>query len=192
MIKNIIILLVFVLAIVLLNRYYQQSSLNFKDDTVILKVKEKTVRLNYSAIKPTSEHFSNVNILRKELTMEKVKTYFEVATAESLYEFNSNTNHVISTLFEAKELKNVFSINGLTAMQVVLENGDLLNLFIDDNDMKEIKLFYGLSNTLFNSTIKELAGSSAVENEVVNLSEPMAKWSVKHNDIDGIIGSIDH
>jgi len=192
MIKNIIILIVFVLAIVLLNRYYQQSSLNFKNDAVILKVKEKTVRLPSSSIKPTSEHFSNVNILRKELIIETVKTYFEVATAESLYEFNSNTNHVINTLFEAKELKKIFSINGLTAMQVVLENGDFLNLFVDDNDMNEIKLFYGLSNGLFNSIIKELTGSSPVENEVVNLSEPMAKWSVKHIDIDGIIGSIDH
>ena len=192
MLKNIIILIVFVLAIFLLNRYYQKSSLNFKENSVVVEVKGKQVVLNYSAIKPTSEHFSNVNIERKELTIEKAKTYFEVATVESLFEFESNTNHVVSTLFEAKELKRVFSINGLVAMQVLLKNEGVLNLFVDENDRKELKFFYGLSNETFSSTIESLAKGKVVEKEVQALTEPMLMWSVKHIDIDGVIGSIDY
>ncbi len=195
MIKNIIILLVFVLAIVLLNRYYQQSLLKFKDDVVMLEVKGKKVDLKPTSIKSTTEHFSNVDVLQKELTVEKTKIYFEVATIEGLYEFNHNIEEIIRVLFGTKKVQKVFSVNELHAMQVTIKSGEVINLFVTDNDTKEFHLFYGLSNEIFRSTILTLTGIDKFGFELSDASELndiMTKWTVLNNDFNGIIGSIDY
>jgi hypothetical protein len=193
MIKNIIILIVFALAIFLLNRYYQQSSLNFKDGAVVLEVKGKKVNLKPTSIKPTSEHFSNVNIAQKELTIDGAKSYYEVASIDGLYEFNHNIEEIMVKLFDTKKVQNIFSIHELHAMQVTTNSGEVINLFVTDNDNKEFHLFYGVSNELFRSTILTLLGIDKLELEdAVAVSEAMTKWTVLNNDFNGIIGSIDY
>jgi hypothetical protein len=193
MIKNIIILIVFALAIFLLNRYYQQSSLNFKDGAVVLEVKGKKVNLKPTSIKPTSEHFSNVNIAQKELTIDGAKSYYEVASIDGLYEFNHNIEEIMVKLFDTKKVQNIFSIHELHAMQVTTNSGEVINLFVTDNDNKEFHLFYGVSNELFRSTILTLLGTDKLELEdAVAVSEAMTKWTVLNNDFNGIISSIDY
>ena len=193
MIKNIIILTVFALAIFLLNRYYQQSSLNFRDGTVVLEVKGKKVNIKPSSIEVKSEDFSNVNIVQKELKLKDSRSYYEVATIDGLYEFNHNIKEIIGKLFETKKVQNIFSIHELLAMQVTTKSGEVINLFVTDNDTKEFHLFYGVSNELFRSTILTLSGTDKFELEnSVELHESMTKWTVLNNDINGIIGSIDY
>ena len=195
MIKNIIILIVFAFAIFLLNRYYQQSSLNFKDGAVVLEVKGKSVSLNSSVIKSTSKHFSNVDIEQKELTIEGAKSYYEVASIDGLYEFNHNLKELIDKLFETKKIENIFSIHELHAMQVTTKSGEVINLFVTDNDNKEFHLFYGLSNKLFRSTILTLSGTDKFGFELadaVELNEAKTKWTLLNNDINGMISSTDY
>ena len=193
MIKNIIILIVFALAIFLLNRYYQQSSLNFKDGMVLLEVKGKKVNLKPLAVESSIEHFSNVDIEQKELTIVKVKTYYEVATINGLYEFNYNIKEIIEVLFKSKKVQNIFSIHELDAMQVTTDSGEVINLFVTDNDTKEVHLFYGFSNEIFRSTILALTGIEKLElSEVLKLSESKTQWTVLNNDFNGIISSIDY
>ena len=191
--KNIIILTVFALAIFLLNRYYQQSSLSINDDAVVLEVKGKKVNLKYRAAKSTTEYFSNVNIVQKKLTIEGSKSYYEVASIDGLYEFNHNIEEIIRKLFEAKKVKNVFSIHELLAMQIVTESGEAINLFVSDNDIKEFHLFYGFSNEIFRSTILTLTGINKLElADVVELNRSKTQWTVLNNDINGVISSIDY
>lgn len=193
--KNIILLILFVAAIFLVSYYYKQSSLTLIDQGVRLKVKEKRVLLDYTLKEKKSILFSNVNIEQSTLIADADKAYFEVAKTASLYEFNHNTQKVVETLFEAKSSRTLFSINGLRAMQVTLKDHRVINLFVLDNDTKELHLFYGISNKLFASSITKLLGMQSRKldlNDVVDLDESMTKWSVKHNDIDGIISSIDY
>ncbi len=193
MIKNIIILTVFALAIFLLNRYYQQSALYFKDGVVLLEVKGKKVNLKPSAIKSTTEHFSNVNIVQKELTIEGSKSYYEVATIDGLYEFNHNIEEIITKLFETKKVQSIFSIHELDAMQIITENGEVINLFVTDNDTKEFHLLYGVSSEIFRSTILSLTGVNKLElADVVELNKSKTQWTVLNNDFNGVISSIDY
>jgi hypothetical protein len=78
-------------------------------------------------------------------------------------------------------------------MQVTTKSGEVVNLFVTDNDSKEFHLFYGLSNELFHSTILTLLGTDKLELEdTVVLSKSITKWTVLNNDINGIISSIDY
>ena len=191
--KNIIILTIFALAIFLLNRYYQQSSLSINDDAVVLEVKGKKVKLKYSVAKSATEHFSNVNIVQKELVIKGAKTYYEVAVIDGLYEFNHNIEEIITKLFEVKKVQKVFSIHELLAMQIITESGEAINLFVSDNDTKEFHLFYGLSNEIFRSTILTLTGINKLElADVIELNKSKTQWTVLNNDFNGVISSIDY
>ncbi len=191
--KNIIILTIFALVIFLLNRYYQQSSLSINDDAVVLEVKGKKVKLKYSVAKSATEHFSNVNIVQKELVIKGAKTYYEVAVIDGLYEFNHNIEEIITKLFEVKKVQKVFSIHELLAMQIITESGEAINLFVSDNDTKEFHLFYGLSNEIFRSTILTLTGINKLElADVIELNKSKTQWTVLNNDFNGVISSIDY
>jgi hypothetical protein len=195
MIKNIIILTVFALAIFLLNRYYQQSSLNFKDGMITLEVKGKRVKFNSTSVKEEYKHFSNVEVLQKELMLESRKSYYEEAHINGLYEFNHNIKEIINILFKAKKIENIFSINALHAMQIITEDDVVINLFITDSDNKEFHLFYGIPTKLFRSAILTLIGKDKLEVKLENtieLKEIKTEWSIVNNDINGLISSIDY
>jgi len=192
MTKNIIIVILLILAILLLAYYYKASSLNLESKGVTLKVKEKSVFFESDKIKILPITFFNVNIMQTKLSDG---SYFEVATCEPLYEFNQNTKEVVKTVFEANKVDELFSIRGLRAMRVTLKNAQVINLFIDDNDMKELKIFYGIPYEKFSPAVKKLMGSKFKEFPIGGLFElvsPMTKWDVQKNIMDGIITSMDH
>jgi len=196
MIKNIIIFIVFLATIFLIHNYYKRSSLNLKENTIVLKVKEKMLIFDYIFLKSKNLSFTNINILQNKLRNKEGNViYFEIATAEPLYEFNQKTEEVVKILFEAKRLYPICSINGVRAIQVVLENDKIINLFVDDNDMKELKFFYGLSTNFFIQTIEKLQGLEVKvfeKNEIFPLTDPVSQWNITHHDIDGIIYSTDY
>ncbi|CAA6817027.1 MAG: Unknown protein [uncultured Sulfurovum sp.] len=192
MTRNIIIVLLIITAVLLLLYYYKASSLNLDSKGVRLSVKEKTVIFETNSIKTTPITFSNVNIMQSKLSNG---SYFEIATCEPLYEFNQNTKDVIKTLFEATKVDEIFSIRGLSAMRITLKNSQVVNLFIDDNDMKELKFVYGIPYEIFSPAVKKLMGINFKEFPVGGIFElpvPITKWNVIHNNYDGIITSMDH
>ena len=196
MIKKIIILIVFLATVFLINNAYKRSSLNFENNQIKLKMREKSVVFEYNLLDSKDVTFSNVHIVQKKLlSLTGSIAYFEVATTEALYEFNQQTEDVVKIIFEAKKTDTLCSINGVRAMQVILKNSEVLNMFIDDNDMKELKIFYGFSTDIFLKTVERLQGlevNTLYKGRVHQLLHPMSKWNVEHNDIDGVISSIDH
>jgi hypothetical protein len=182
--------------IFLINNHYKRSSLNFKDNKIILKVKEKTISFDYVLVDSKPLIFSNINILQDQLkSLDGNSVYFETARAEDLYEFNQQTVSVVKTIFEAERIKVLCSINGLRAMQVILENKKIINLFVDDNEMKELKFFYGLPTHIFAHTIEklqDLESKTLERTSALKLTEPMTKWGIKHHDMDGVIHSMDY
>ncbi len=192
MTRNIIIAILIITAMLLLAYYYKASSLNLDAKGVTLKVKEKTAFFDSTNIKTTPIVFSNVNIMQSKLSDG---TYFEVATCEPLFEFNQNTKDVINTLFEADKVEVLFSIRNLSAMRVILKNAQVINLFVDDSNMKELKLFYGIPYDTFSPVVEKLMGGKFKKftiGGIFELPKAMTKWDAKHNNYDGIIVSTDY
>jgi len=192
MIRNIIIIILIIVAIFLLTSYSKSSSLILSSKGVTLLVNNKTIFLEGRHVKMTPLTFSNLTIIQSKLSNG---AYYEVATCESLYEFNPDTSSVIKTIFEARELDELFSIGGVRAIRITLKNSQIINLFVDDNDMKELKIFYGISYDEYSKIVERILGKKFKELPVGGMLElPMAmtKWSVIHNNFDGVISSIDY
>jgi len=192
MTRNITILLIIIAAIFLLTYYYKASALNLTSKGVELQVEKKKVFLESSVSKIIPITFPNLTIMQNRLSNG---TYFEVATCESLYEFNQQTKNVMKIIFEAEKVEEIFSIKGLYAMRITLKNAQVINLFVEDNNMKELKIFYGIPYDTFSKTVEEIMGKKFKTLSVGGMFElptAMTKWSVLHNDFDGVISSNDH
>jgi len=195
MIKNIMILVLLFAVAFLINIYYKKSSIKLDNDKLILNVKDKSIFLDYTLKKSENLTFSNLNVTIKKLALTGSNTFFEIATADSLYEFTGNRELIVKTIFEAEKINEIFSINGLSAIEVVLKNDKVVNLFVEENDIKELIFFYGLKTDLFIKTVKRLQGKDVkllYQESVKTLLEPATHWSVQHNDIGGVIQSVDY
>ena len=80
-------------------------------------------------------------------------------------------------------------------MRIILNNSQVINLFIDNSERKELKFVYGIPYETFAPAVKKLRGSSFKEFTIGGLFElptAMSKWNVIDNNFDGIITSIDY
>ena len=117
-------------------------------------------------------------------------TYYEVSTCAPLYEFNQNTKELVETLFKAKNVDILFSIKGLSAMRVTLQNAQVINLFIDDHERQVLQLVYGVPYETFSPAVKKLMGRNFKDFPLGGLFElptAMSKWNMIENNFDGII-----
>ena len=192
MIKNLIILLLVSLGILALVLYYKQSSFEFTTNSLILKSKQNKVIFPYKEIKKIKKNFSNIDITQYILISNDNTLIYEMANINGLYEFSGSPSDIILKLFEAKNIKKEWSYRGLEALQLTLVNNQKINLYYLQTDNKKIELLYGLSNQLFINSIGKFSGKTIKLEKSTSLIEPLTKWSVKLNDIDGIISSIDY
>ena len=192
MTRNITILIIIIAALFLVSYYYKASTLKLTPKGVNIDVNTEKIFVESTVTKITPITFSNVTIIQNKLSNG---SYFEVATCEGLYEFNQNSKKVIQTIFEAEKIEEIFSIRGLRAIRVTLKSAQVINLFVDDNDVKELKIFYGIPYDTFSKTVAQIMGDDFKELSVGGMFElpsSMTKWSVLHNDFDGVISSIDY
>ena len=192
MFKNIIILIILAVIIYALTYSYKQSKLELIPNMVILNVGTEDFNFPYSEIKKESQKFSNVDIKQYILKSGDEKLFFELATIKGLYEFNDNPKEIINKLFDVKKRNSIFTKNGLEALQLTLPNNQKINMFMLQNDNKELRLFYGLSDKAFSQSIEKLVGKKVVPIKASKLTKPISLWSTKVNDIDGVISSIDY
>jgi len=192
MLKTILFILTIAIVAFLLNHFYKQSSITIDSGYVSLQAKGKVFNIKYQTRKNISHRFTNVNVVVSEIGAEDEKLYLESAKVESLYEFTYTPEKMVQMLFDAKDTKVLFHINGLKAMRVVLNNSKIVNLFVSQNHPKELQFLYGMSDAIFIKAVKKLSKEEVSPSDALfSLSKPLATWSVKKLDLDGMVSSID-
>jgi hypothetical protein len=192
MTRNIIIITLLIIIVLLLVYYFKPSSLTLGSKGVTLEIKEKSFLLESSTIKTNPLTYSNVDIMQTKLSNG---TFYELATTEALYEFNGNIQMVIKSIFKAQKVETIFSKRGVYAFQVTLQNAQVVNMFVESTDPKELKFVYGIAYDEFLRIIKKIMGSDFKAFPVgglLELSIPMTHWNVVMGNIDNVIVSMDH
>lgn len=185
--RNIIILsIILTLAIVFIFYYKPISSLRLSSKGVTIKLNKKifieTIR---TKIIPLT--FSKLSVMQSLLSNG---TYFELATCEDDYRFNHNVQELIEKLFGASSVEKLFERKGLYAMRVTLKNAQVINLFVENNNPKELKIFYGIEYEAFSKMVKKIMGKKFKELPIGGMLElpiSMTKWNDLANDFDGVL-----
>lgn len=192
MTRNFIIITLLIVVILVLAYYLKPSSLTLDAKGVTLQVKEKTFFLEGNKVNTTPLTYNHVDIMQSKLS---AGTFYEVATTEALYEFNGDLKSIIKALFKAQKVQRVFSQRGVDAFQVTLANAQVVNLFTQFTDTKELKFFYGIPYDEFLSIVKEVMKNkfdAIPVGGLLELSVALTDWSVVQANIDNLVVSIDH
>ncbi|MCK5854934.1 MAG: hypothetical protein KAG56_06900 [Sulfurovaceae bacterium] len=193
MIRNIIILILFVASALVLNHFYKPvNSLVLDENSVKFKVLDKEFSLPYQSRKNIPLHLSHIDIDRSELGVGKEKIYVELAETEALSEFTYTYKKSISMLLNAKRAISLFKSDGLEAFQIILANGQMVNLFVTQRDPTVLSFAYGFSNESFTKAIETLSGEKVELKDTFVLTKPLAQWSAENLNLHGIISSVDH
>ena len=169
--------------------------MTLRDKSVLLTTKEGSTTLSYEKSLIQKEQFSNVAIEKTTLLNGTRRCFYEVAKIEGLYEFNTNIEKIITLLFDAKEIHTHMAMNELKMMQLTLKGGKRINLFVRDNDNKKIEFFYGLSSDKAMDIMQKIFKDITINLMLAksdSLNESLTKWTILHNDFEGIISSTDY
>jgi hypothetical protein len=193
MIKKILILISFIASAIVLNHFYKPSnSLSLNSNEITLKVADNIFSLPYKSRKNIPLHLSIVDIKRAELGTKEEKIYVESATTEPMHEFNYASDKAVSMLFNAKRIISIFKSDELEALQMILANGEIINMFISPKESTELSFAYGFSNATFSKAIDRLVGKKVELKDTFTLTKPLAIWSAENLTLNSIISSVDY
>lgn len=193
MIKKILILISVIAVALVLNHFYKPSTpLVLNPNELTLKVANNVFSLPYQSRKNIPLHLSSVDIKRSEIETKEEKIYVEFATTEALYEFNYASEKAVSMLFNAKRIISLFKSDELEALQMILPNGQMVNIFVSQKEPTELNFVYGFSNATFSKAIETLTGKKVTLKDAFKLTNPLAIWSSENLTLHSIIASTDH
>ena len=187
--RNIIILIIILILAIFFIFYYNTStsSLRLTSKGVTIKLNNKKIFIETIRTKIIPLTFSKLSVMQSLLSNG---TYFELATCEDDYKFNHNVQEVIERLFGASSVEKLFERKGLYAMRVTLKNAQVINLFVENNNPKELKIFYGIEYEEFSKMVKRIMGKKFKELPIGGMLElpiSMTKWNDLANDFDGVL-----
>jgi hypothetical protein len=155
---------------------WHNGSLYFQLDKKVTQLKGMPVaqkRTNFKSL------FLNQTVLQ---TKRGSLLVYEDAETDLEYEFEPTMMRIINVIFETRKKILLYARGNLQAYQVILPNGQLLNLIAQQSTTQELKLLYGMSTPELNRILKELdpAAPTARYSKVVTFSDPkdaiMTKW----------------
>lgn len=155
---------------------YQNGYLYFHLEDVLVEIKSSPIaqkRTNFKSL------FLDQTVLS---TKEGNLLVYENARTDLSYEFDPTLMRIINVIFETRKKIPVYIKAHLHAYQIVLPNGQLLNLIAQQDNTQHIKLLYGMSTAQLNNILKKLdpAASQAHYNRVLSLKNHrhaiMTKW----------------
>ena len=186
--RNLIILIVIItLAIFFIFYYTSTNSLRLTSKGVSLKLNNKNIFIETTRTKIIPLTFSKLSVMQSLLSNG---TYFEVATCEDSYDFNHHTQELIEKLFGASSVEKLFERKGLYALRVTLKNSQVINLFVENTNPKELKIFYGIDYEEFSKMVRKIMDKKFKEFPIGGMLElpiSMTKWNDLANDFDGVL-----
>lgn len=193
MLKVILALIVIVLAVLMMQRFYPASSMALLSNGVQLDAKGGHYLVPYT--ERTNSRFlaPPLQIQRSKLRDGNGTFYYEVASIEGMYAFNYSPEKIARIVFDAQEARRVFGINGLYGVELLTSKGEVINVCLLSQESKSMHFLYGLSHETFGRIAKALTSIEPERKGKELMSdEPLTHWSVEHITIDGIISAIDH
>ena len=134
---------------------YQQGLLSIQVDREYIHVKGTTVAKK-------SDNFGNLFLVRKVIRLASGENVvYESARTDDLYEFNLPFMKTIMIVFDARDAVTVYMKSNLRLIQLVLADGSILNMAVEQFDDQRLAFVYGMSNHSFRKMLKELDPEAA-------------------------------
>jgi hypothetical protein len=160
------------------NLTYNHQQLHFQIDDSFIQIEGKQLKRTYDS-------YGSLSIEQKVLQlMEGNIVVYENARTDLEYEFEKGISENIKVVFDARRTYIIYAKNHFYIYQLLLKNGQILNVIAQQDDSQQLRILYGMSSKQLNRVIKALDPHAKVAyyRKVITISKPenalKSKWNV--------------
>jgi len=162
------------------------SQITYAPDQLTIQSANTTSVYQSTLITQRKQNFSTLFIDQKILKLpEGNLIVYEHAYTDLQYEFEPALKHIINIVFESRGIVAYYIGTQLSAYQIVLPNGQWLNLIAQQSDTQELTFLYGMNTKQFESMIKKADPNAtfALHKKGITFHKPyqavQSRWTTK-------------
>ena len=122
------------------------SDIHYNGQQVTLKVDKTLLQIEGKAIGKRRQNFSSLYLSQEIIrTGEGSLIVYENAQTDTSYEFQFTPRQIVTIVFDAVNSREVYATSKIQVLQLLLQNGGVLNLIVQQNETQQIKFLYGMS-----------------------------------------------
>jgi len=150
-------------ALLLLGGCNKISDLSYQKGVLSLQVNKKHLQISGRPLYRHTDNFGNLYLTREMLKLDNGNLVaYERARTDQLYEFNLPPLQTIRIVFDARDIRVVYLKSSFYLLQLILQNGSVLNMALEQFDDQRLTLVYGMPTSQMKKLFKELNPQVAV------------------------------
>ena len=163
------------------------ANLSYAQGELSLQVNQNHLKVNGTTLSSRNDSFGNL-YLRQEIIKLKDASIvvYERANTDDLYEFNLLPMQTIRILFDAYKINVIYFKSSFYLIQMILRDGRILNMAVEQFDDQQLSFVYGMSNVQFRNMQTQLdpqATQKPLIEKVITLPAGngaiFSRWSVR-------------
>ncbi|MEA3419769.1 MAG: hypothetical protein U9Q90_10280 [Campylobacterota bacterium] len=163
------------------------TNLTYKNQQLTLQLDGQYLQVHGTSLNRHLDNFGNLYLTREILRMDDGSILvYENALTDDMFEFNLMPLQTIRIVFDARQVITIYYKDSFYLLQLILQDGRVLNVAAEQQDDQNLKLLYGMSTSRFENIMRQL-GVAEVRNpiikRVITIHQPkdaiLSRWSVK-------------
>ncbi len=161
------------------NLSYSRQQIHLEIDDVFTQIEGKILQKKYDS-------YGSLFIEQKILRLKDGDiVVYENARTDLQYEFEKSIAETVKVVFDAKRTYIIYAKNNLFAYQLLLEDGNILNVIAQQDDSQQLKMLYGMSSRELNKILKALDSEAkpAYYKKTIKIVKPQnaikSRWNVQ-------------
>jgi hypothetical protein len=162
------------------------SSLNYNKQQLTLQLDQAFIQLDSKLLLTEYDSYGSLTIRQKILQLKEHNiVVYEDARTDIEYEFEKSITQNIKVIFDAKRTYIIYAKNHLYAYQLLLPNGNILNVIAQQGYSQRLKILYGMQSEQFDSILKTLdpEAKPTYYRDIMTINVPQnaiqSRWNVQ-------------
>ncbi|MEA2111140.1 MAG: hypothetical protein U9P71_03720 [Campylobacterota bacterium] len=162
------------------------ANLSYNGEQLALQVDKQQFSVNGELLYTHKSDYTNLYLQQDTLRLDagNIVTY-EEATTDINFEFNLAVNRAMKAIFDAKDIKILYSKSFFFIFQVILKDNSVLNIAAQQHDDQRLSFVYGMSTSQTEQLLTHLDAQTdekLIKDVIIFKNEKntiLSKWSVE-------------
>ena len=122
------------------------AHIHYNGQEITMQVDKTLVQIAGRLVGEKRQNFSSLYLSQKIIqTREGNLVVYENAQTDLSYEFQFTPRQITTIVFDAVKSREVYATSTMQIFQLLLQNGEILNLLVEQSETQQIKWMYGMS-----------------------------------------------
>ncbi len=162
------------------------TDLSYKNNKLVLQVDEKYLQVNARSLGHHQNNFNSLYLTHNLLQLDAGNlVVYEKARTDNRYEFNFQAMTTIQIVFDAIEIRKVYFSSSFYILQIVLQDGRVLNTIVEQLEDQSMNIAYGMSNKQISNLLRQLGSDTVnlINQNIIIIKKSqnaiLSRWTTK-------------